>query len=58
MAAYAITKHVIEDFDINAVMASMETYIETLDSTNNPIVLANIMVHPKNGKFVGVVLAD
>lgn len=58
MAAYAITVYQVEDFNYQVVTAGMETFLETLDSTNNPIVCAQIMIHPKNGKFVGIVLAD
>ena len=58
MAAYAITVYQIENEDFRVVTAGMETALEALDSTNNPIVLAQIMVSPKNGKFVGIILAD
>ena len=58
MAAYAITRLVSEDFDVNVVAAALETYLETLDSTNNPIIMCNIFQHPRTGKYVGVILAD
>ena len=58
MAAYAITVYQIEDYDYKVVTAGMETQLETLDSTSNPIVLATVLVHPKSGKFVGIILSD
>jgi len=58
MAAYAITKYITEDYDPTVVAANLETHIETLDSTNNPIVLCDIVYNAKTGKFVGIVLAD
>lgn len=58
MAAYAITVYQVEDADYRVVTAGMETALEALDSTNNPIVLAQILISPKSGKYVGIILAD
>ena len=38
MAAFAITSKAIENRDFAVLVAAVETYIETLDSTNDPIV--------------------
>lgn len=58
MAAYAISVYKVEDADYNVVVAGMEAHLETLDSTTAPIVLAQIMISPKSGNFIGIVLAD
>ena len=58
MANFAITVYTVEDYDYAVVAAGMETQLETLDSTTAPVVLAQIFIHPKNGKFVGVLLND
>lgn len=37
MALYVLTKKVLGPDTVDAVLALAETYIETLDSTDNPI---------------------
>ena len=56
MANYAIARYTTEDFDYAKVASNLETQLETLDSTTNPIVLSSLTFNPKSGKYVGVLL--
>ena len=58
MAAYAISKYSVEDYSAAAVLAALETQLETLDSTNDPVVLCNILHDTKTGKYIGVLLTS
>lgn len=58
MANFDITIFEIEDYSYSVVTAAMKVALDALDSTNNPTILAQIIIHPKNGKFVGVLLND
>jgi len=56
MANFAITSKVIENKDINALVAEVETYIETLDSTNDPIASIQITCNPQSGMYFAVII--
>ncbi len=57
MANYTVTDYTTAENTVIAVMALMETKLETLDSTTNPIRLIKIEPLP-NGKFIGVIMYD
>lgn len=57
MADYSVTDYVTTADSVEAVAAAMETKLETLDSTNNPI--RQIQIIPlHNGKFLGTITYD
>ena len=57
MAAYAVVDYVTATDTLISVMATMETKLETLDSTNNTI--RHIDVHQMpGGGFVGIIIYD
>jgi len=58
MANWAVTSKVIENDDINALTAAVETYVETLDSTNDPVFSVNIGVQPQSGTYFAVIITS
>jgi len=56
MANYAVTDTVATYNTVTEAAAALETAVETLDSTNNPIVLSQI-IPTKDGKFTLVLVA-
>lgn len=58
MAAYSITRYTTEDYSAVTVAANLETALEALDSTNDPVVLCTILYNDKSGKFTGVLLTS
>jgi hypothetical protein len=57
MANYTVTDYVTSEDRIEVVMAAMETKLEALDSTSNPIRQIQIIPLP-NGKFIGSIQYD
>lgn len=55
MAAYVVTDYVTDEGTPAEVAAAIETYLETKDSTSNPIITVAI-VSTFGGKCKGVVL--
>lgn len=55
MAAYVITDYKTDPGDAASVLAAMETYIETKDSTNNPMVMVTVVQIGPN-RFQGLIL--
>ena len=58
MAAYSIARYTTEDHSPITVAANLETQLETLDSTNDPVVLCSIVFNARSGKFVGILLTS
>lgn len=58
MANYAVNDYIFEDESIQTVMGALETQLEALDSTSNPVRLLTVVYNEKNGKFVGCLIAD
>ena len=57
MSAYAVVDYVTDIGTLIDVMATMETKLETLDSTNNSI--RHIDVHQMpGGGFIGIIIYD
>ena len=56
MAAFAVVDHTTNKGTLAEVAALMETYIETLDSTNNTLIYADIKEHGPYS-YQGVVLS-
>jgi hypothetical protein len=56
MAAWAVAVKVIEEKSIVALGVLMETYIETLDSTNDPIASINTGCNPKTGNYWAIIV--
>lgn len=56
MAAYGITSTSIENYSLSALTAAVETYLETLDSTNDPIASIQIGCNPQTGKYWAVII--
>jgi len=57
MANYAVNDWVSTEGTVANVMAQLETKLETLDSTNDPVVLIDIVQLP-NGLFVAVLITS
>ena len=57
MANYTVTDFLTAEDSVVVVMAALETKLETLDITTNPVKLIKIEPLP-NGKFVGVLMYD
>lgn len=57
MANYTVTDYLTSEDSIAVVLAEMETKLETLDSTDNPIRHIQISYLP-NRKYVGVIMYD
>tara|TARA_Y100000310_G_C20127355_1_gene554242 strand:+ start:200 stop:373 length:174 start_codon:yes stop_codon:yes gene_type:complete len=57
MANYTVTDFLTSEDTVVQVLAAMETQLETLDSTTNPIRLIKIEPLP-DGTFVGVIMYD
>ena len=57
MANYAVNDYVTPEGTVASVMAALETQLETLDSTNDPVVLIDVFQLP-NGLFVGVLITS
>lgn len=55
MAAYVITDYKTDPGPAADVLAAMETYLETKDSTTNPIVMCTVVQIGPN-RFQGVIL--
>jgi hypothetical protein len=58
MAAYAIARYTTEDANPVTVAASLETALEALDSTNDPVVLCTVVYNAAAGKYVGILLTS
>lgn len=58
MAAYAVDVFSTEDAQYSVVMSSLETQLETLDSTSNPIRLISVVFKEDTGTFVGLLMTD
>ncbi len=58
MAAFAITSKALEDKNFAALVALVETYIETLDSTNDPIVSINFVYNSANGAYHASIISS
>ena len=58
MAAYAVDDFITIDDSAEVVAASLETQLETLDSTNNGIRLITIQYDSSANKFVGILITD
>jgi hypothetical protein len=56
MAAFATLVKVIEDYNLTALGVLIDTYLETLDSTNDPIASITVGCHPQTGKFWAVIV--
>jgi len=57
MANYTVTDYITSEDRVEVVMAEMETKLEALDSTTNPIRQIQIVALP-NGKFIGSIQYD
>ena len=57
MAAYAVVDYVTSEATVATVLAEMETKLETLDSTTNPIRLIDVR-ELKNGLYQGWIIYD
>lgn len=57
MANYAVVDFKTDEGPLAAVLAEMETKLETLDSTTNPLRLITV-VPVNNDVFVGVIIYD
>lgn len=58
MAAYAIATYTVEDKRASVVASALETQLETLDSTNDPVVLCSIVYNPSSKTFTGILLTS
>ena len=59
MAAYATTYFNTNEGSYATVGAEMVVKLDTLDSTNNPIILAQIVpVRPSSSLWVGIIIYD
>ena len=58
MAAFAITSKALENNNFEVLVALVETYIETLDSTNDPIVSINFVYNSKNGAYHASIISS
>jgi len=56
MAAYSTTVKFIENGDGNALATAVDTYMETLDSTNDPIGAVTFGYNAKSGKYFAIIL--
>lgn len=56
MAAYGTTVKFIENGDGNAFATAVDAYMETLDSTNDPIGAITFGFNSKNGKYFAIIL--
>lgn len=56
MAAYATLVKFIENGEGNALAAAVDTYMETLDSTADPIGSITFGFNTKNGKYFAIIL--
>lgn len=57
MTNYAINKFTTDESDLATVVADLETQLETLDSTNDPVVYIDVVVLP-NGFIQGVLITS
>jgi hypothetical protein len=57
MAAYAVINYVVEG-SAEVVALALETKLETLDSTTNPIRLISMGEKPGTNNFYGVLIYD
>lgn len=51
MADFVITSTAIENKNFAVLVAAVEVYIETLDSTNDPIVSINYVYNSDSGTY-------
>lgn len=58
MADYEVTDFVTADDRAEVVAAALETQLETLDSTSNPIRLITIQYDVAAKKFVGILITE
>jgi len=58
MAAYKISTYSTENANYSAVLSSIETQLETLDSTSNPIRLLSVAYKTNTNTFVGLLVYD
>jgi len=58
MAAYAITVYSTENANYSPVLSALETKLETLDSTTNPIRHLSIVHKNDTNTFVGLLVYD
>ena len=56
MAAFATTVKFLENGDGTALAAAVDTYMETLDSTNDPIGAITFGFNSKNGNYFAIIL--
>jgi hypothetical protein len=57
MANWAVNDYVTPEGSLPAVVAALETQLETLDSTNDPIQYIDVILQP-NGTYVGVLVTS
>jgi len=58
MAAYKISTYSVENARYSNVLSSLETQLETLDSTSNPIRLITVAYKADTNTFVGMLVYD
>jgi hypothetical protein len=58
MAAYAVNDYTFGPGTLAGVAADMETTLETLDSTTNPVRLINVFYNASTGQYEGILIAD
>ena len=56
MAAYSTLVKFLENGDGTALAAAVDAYIETLDSTNDPIGACTFGFNSKSGKYFAIIL--
>jgi len=56
VANYSVTTFTTEDADYDAVMSALETKLETLDDSTDPIGYLDVEFKEDSGKFVGMVI--
>jgi hypothetical protein len=56
MAAFATTVKFLDNGDGVALAAAVDAYMETLDSTNDPIGAITFGFNSKNGKYFAIIL--
>jgi hypothetical protein len=57
MAAYAVVDFSTNEGTYQDALAELETQLETLDSTTNPIRLMDV-IRLRTGKYVGLLIYD
>lgn len=56
MAAYSTTVKFLENGDGTALAAAVDAYMETLDSTNDPIGAVTFGFNSQSGKYYAIIL--